>query len=148
MNLTPEQLSRLELLRAHAAEYQAAWNRHAAFDRKGGSSATPEQHAKIIAETIAGRFTNELRSELEVLEFILDEPSPVFAYPSTDRTRITNFMGTLLASVTYLGPLYEGGFHGTYRQTFRASGINGRGYFGTIYGTYCRMRATRPNHRA
>ncbi len=143
MNLTPAQLARLELLRAHATSHEAAWKAHATFDRKGGSSASPAQQKLIAAATAGGAFTNELRSDLEVLEFIRDEPSPVFAYPSIDGRRITNFMGATLARVTDLGPLYQGGFHGNYRQTFRAMGINGRTYFGTIYGTYCRMRTTR-----
>lgn len=143
MNLTPEQLSRLEHLRTHSASHDTAWKLHAVFDRKGGSSASAEQQARITAETIGGPFINELRSELEVLEFIRYDPSPYFAYPSPDRKRITNFMGAELATITYLGPLYAGGFQGGYRQTFRATAINGREYFGTIYGTYCRMRTMR-----
>ena len=139
MNLTPEQSTRLaELVRLNET-YQSAWKKHATFDRKGGSSATAEAVVKIKAEC-GFDMTNDMRSEIEVLEFIRDEPSPVFAYPSLDRKSVVTFADHKLADIYYISKPFEGGFQGSYRQTFRGHAINGRSYHGTIYGTYLRMR--------
>jgi hypothetical protein len=137
VRLSADKQARLAELRAFAARYDAAWKRHATFGRSGASSATKEQQAAIIAE--AGDFTNELRAELEGLEFIANPPARYFAYPSPDKRHVTGFMGNSLATITALGRAWRSNMGDT-RQTFRAVGHNGLRYFGTIYGTYCRLR--------
>ncbi len=136
--LTPEQTTRKAELTAFLERWEVAWKKYATFDRKGGSSATAEQLAAIKEE--AGDFTNELRSELEILRFLSEPSGPYFGYPSGDEKRITNFMAATLAFVDWLGARYRGGFQGNYRREFRATGINGVRYYGTMYGTYARMR--------
>lgn len=142
MNLTSDQTERRLELEAMHQKYRAAWAIHASFDRKGGSSATSEQLA-LIEKQCGFAWTNAMISELEVLGFLADEPSPYFAYPSLDKKTVTTFTGDILATIIYISKPFEGGFNGSYRQTFRAKAINSRTYFGTIYGTYLRMRAER-----
>lgn len=118
--------------------HQAAWDRIATFSRGGVSSATPEQQTRINEE--GGEFGNELRAELETLDFLTDKPEKVFAYPSEDLKRITGFMGNTLAHVFWVGRKFRSNM-GDERQAFCAKGINGVNYYGTIYGTYARLRA-------
>jgi hypothetical protein len=131
--MPPAQKRRAEL-RARHDRNRAAWERIATHGR-GGSSATKEQQARIEAE--GGAFSNEERAELETLDFRAEPPRAVFVYPSDDLKRLTGFMGNTLLSVTYLHPEFRGNFGDT-RRNFRAVGINGIRYSGTIYGTYAR----------
>lgn len=137
--ITPEQTARRTELRAHYERYQSAWKKHATFSRDGSSSADLEQQSRINAETPGGKFTNELMAELETLEFLMSDPRPEFLYPARDSKSLTGFMGNTLAHVTSLGAAFCSNMGDT-RQTFRARGINGANYFGTIFGTYARMR--------
>lgn len=141
--MNPEQLTRLADLRRMAATHNAAWKRHASFDRSGAASADVEQQAAIRAEC-GFDFTNEQRAELETLEFLADPPAACFAYPKSPANPwqfgdVTGFMGNVLARFYWMGRKYRDNF-GSERQSFRALGINGVHYHGTIYGTYLRMK--------
>lgn len=137
-SLTAEQSARLAQLRAMNDNHNAAWERHASFGRGGWSSADAAQQARIVA-ACGFDFTNELRAELETLEFLADPPARYFAYPSADCRSVSGFMGNTLARINHLGREFRSCFGDT-RQNFRAVGINGRTYAGTIYGTYLRMK--------
>lgn len=93
--------------------------------------------------------TNEERSRAEVIEFLANPPQPgepsYTAYISerNGKTYVTTFMGDVLAHVTSItrsrgvfGSRTSGG-------TFRATGYDGRRYYGTHNGVgmYCRLRA-------
>lgn len=140
VTLCASQQTRLAELRAMQTRHDAAWKRHASFARNGASSANAEQQAKIKAD--AGfDFTNEMRAELENLEFLTDPPVRLFCYPSNDGKRLTGFMGNALVVVSVYGGLgheYRSAF-GDKRRSVRGTGINGLRYHGTIYGTYARL---------
>lgn len=139
--LTREQSSRRSELQSMNDRHVAAWKRHATFYRSSGSSASIEQQAAIRAE-LGFDFTNELRAELETLNFLAEAPARYFAYPSTDLRNVTGFMGNTLARITSLGSAFRSNM-GDERRSFHAVGINGVRYVGTIYSTYLRMRAAR-----
>lgn len=140
VTLSAQQRARLTELREMSARHESAWRQHASFSRNGWASATPEQQARI-RETAGCDLTNELRAELETLEFLADPPAKVFCYPSADGGHLTGFMGNTLVTVSVYGGLgreYRSGL-GDVRRSVRGTGINGLRYHGTIYGTYARL---------
>lgn len=77
--------------------------------------------------------TNAEISRGEVYRFMDARPSKKNGYLSMDGKRITTYTGETLASVTYTGTTFTGNM-GNEWTPFRATGINGRQYFGRHNG--------------
>lgn len=151
--LTESETSRRLELSARNEANKAAWKQ---FTKHPHTSADEAQQAQINA---VAPMSNEERAELETLNFRADCPRPEFLYPAEDVQRapkwafapgfdsmkLTGFMGNVLMSVVQLGAEYRSSFGDT-RRSVRATGINGAHYFGTIYGTYARMRPAKSGH--
>ena len=90
----------------------------------------------------AKQVTNELRSAIEVYEFINDIPQKYFLYINEkDRTAIT-LTGDILGSVSF-GSEFRSNM-GDKRQSVTIKAINGKTYSGTYFksaGNYARIKA-------
>ena len=139
--LTESEIVRRVFLADRARKHNEAWRKHASFDRSGGGCANALQQAAIKAEC-GFDFTNEERGELELLDFKADPPVSYFAYPSDLYAHVTTFMGSSLGVITWLGQPWRSCF-GDIRRNFRLRAINDHNYYGTIFGTYVRMRMRR-----
>jgi hypothetical protein len=85
---------------------------------------------------------NELRSAIEVYEFVNNPPDKYFLYVSEVRQVVTTWTGQILGDITYMGNPYRDSFGGK-RQSIRFKGINGLQYYGTYYksaGDYARVK--------
>lgn len=84
--------------------------------------------------------TNELRSKIEVWEFINDIPEKYFLYIDEENKTATTFMGDFLGNV-FFGKEYRNNM-GDKRQQIDVYSINGKKYYGTYYksaGDYARI---------
>ena len=86
----------------------------------------------------ADEVTNELRSAIEIYEFVANPPKKYFLYPKNGSNEVTTWMGQKLGTYTVTG-VYKGNW-GDSRKTIHVKAINGKEYFGTIYGTYARIK--------
>lgn len=96
---------------------------------------------------------NSERSRLEILDFIADPPSKLFAYVqeqghARSLAFVTTWTGDTLATVTWQGDPYSCPAFGrsSERVNFRAVGVNGVSYSGIYYkssGNYCRLTKTK-----
>ena len=89
---------------------------------------------------------NRKTSATEVSRFRHGMEQHWFAYMSSDKERVTTWVGDALARITWLGAEYKCPAFGwpSTRQNFRARGIDGRDWYGTYYvssGDYVRMHA-------
>lgn len=92
----------------------------------------------------AKEVTNELRSALEVWQWLNDEPKEYFLYIYTKEgyNNATTWMGDVLGKV-YFGREYRSNF-GDVRVPIDVHGTNGIKYHGTYYkgtGDYARIKA-------
>ena len=89
----------------------------------------------------ADEVNNEMRSKLEVWEFLNDIPKKYFLYiREEDKTAIT-FTGAKLGDVSF-GSTYRSNFGDT-RQSIDVYGINGKKYHGIYFkeaGQYARIK--------
>lgn len=86
----------------------------------------------------AGEVTNDLRSAIETYEFIKNPPKKYYLYPKNGSNKVTTWTGQELGTYSITG-VYKGSF-GDRRLAIRVKAINGKEYFGTIYGTYARIK--------
>lgn len=89
--------------------------------------------------------TNELRSQIEVYEFMNDKPEKYFAYVNDVSGQLTTWTGEPLGVVSYWGTEWCSNM-GDHRQSITVNAINGIKYFGTFYkssGTYARLKAAK-----
>jgi len=87
---------------------------------------------------------NDLRSALEVYEFIHDKPEKYFLYIDEKKTEAITWTGQKLGSV-WFGREFRDNFGGK-RQPITVCGINGVKYAGTYYkssGNYARIKAVK-----
>lgn len=84
---------------------------------------------------------NELRSSIEVYEFINDIPDNYFLYIDESKKEATTWMGDKLGNVSF-GREYRDNLGGK-RQPIDVHGINGKKYHGIYYkssGNYARIK--------
>jgi hypothetical protein len=116
-----------------------AWCKANNTINKDGSSYMPTEEAlKLPFGTEA---TNELRSKIEVWEFIHNVPSKYFLYIREKENEAVTWMGDFLGTA-YLGNEYRDNFGGK-RQSVTINAINGKTYYGTYYkssGNYARIK--------
>jgi hypothetical protein len=136
MKITDTPRTRLAQLRQDHEAHEAACDAISPRTRNGWRVITPDESARIQA---IAPFNNDLRDELETLQFLDQPPERLFCYPSGDLKTLTGFMGNTLARVISLGSPYRSNM-GDKRQHVRVLAINGVEYSGTIYGTYARLR--------
>lgn len=89
---------------------------------------------------------NDLRSAIEVYEFINDPPKNYFVYINAKELTVTTWTGQRLGTLTFLGPKYRDNFGGQ-RQSVSLKAINGFRYSGTYYtssGDYARIKINKP----
>jgi hypothetical protein len=98
-----------------------------------------------VAKTLpyGGEIDNELRSKIEVWQFINDAPKEYFLYINEEKRTATTWTGDYLGTVIF-GDTYNGGFgwHSK-RQSITVNAINGKRYHGTYYkssGNYARIK--------
>lgn len=129
------------------AEYLLARN---ALDTNNAASLQycKEHKTNGIPQAIYSKFpyadmvNNDLRSKVEVYEFILDKPANYFLYISEDTQTATTWTGSKLGHV-HFGREYRSNF-GDKRQPIDIFGINGVKYHGIYYkdaGNYARIKA-------
>lgn len=90
----------------------------------------------------ANDITNELRSKIEVWEFINDKPEKYFVYIDETNKKAITWMGDNLGTV-YFGAEYRSNM-GDKRQPIDIIAINGIKYYGIYYkssGNYARIKA-------
>lgn len=95
--------------------------------------------------------TNDIRSAVEVYEFMSEKPTKYFAYVKVNpngndafHCYVTTWTGEVIGSGR-LGYEYRDSFGGR-RQSIEFLGYNGRVYSGTFYksaGDYCRVKAVK-----
>lgn len=89
----------------------------------------------------ADTVTNELRSKIEVWEFVHDIPEKYFLYIDEENWTATTWVGGTLGTVTF-GSAFKSNFGDT-RQHITVLAINGKAYYGTYYkssGNYARIK--------
>lgn len=89
----------------------------------------------------ANLVNNDLRSEIEVYEFVNDVPEKYFLYINEERKEATTWTGQRLGYVNF-GREYRDNFGGK-RVPITVNAINGRKYHGTYYksaGDYARVK--------
>jgi hypothetical protein len=133
---------------ASAEEYQVAKERIERSKVHREKYGVGKHKTCIPADAPPDPADNEDRTLVEVYEFAHENTGADghTGYVDRDLTRVTTFMGDLLATITERGPKYKipafGGFPSE-RRNFRARGIDGHIYAGVAYvssGDYCRMR--------
>lgn len=85
---------------------------------------------------------NELRSAIEVYEFVNNPPNKYFIYVSEVKQVVTTWTGQILGDITFMGNPYRDNFGGK-RQSIRFKAINGLFYHGTYFkssGDYARVK--------
>lgn len=108
-----------------------------------------ENHNGIPTEVtktfpFAGIVDNNLRSALEVYEFIDNPPVKYFLYIRESDSKAVTWMDEVLGEVSF-GKEFRGSF-GDKRQPVRIKAINGKTYSGTYYksaGNYARVKQTK-----
>lgn len=88
----------------------------------------------------AEQVTNELKTMIEVWEFMHDTPQKEFVYISEENRAATTWTGAKLGNV-YFGSQYRDNF-GSIRVPITVTGINGVKYHGTYFksaGDYARI---------
>ena len=88
----------------------------------------------------AEQVTNDIKTMIEVWEFMHDAPQKEFVYVSEENKAITTWTGAKLGSV-YFGYSYRTNF-GDVRVPITVTGINGAKYYGTYFkraGGYARI---------
>lgn len=89
----------------------------------------------------ANEINNELRSKIEVWQFLHEKPKEYFLYISEKNKNATTWMGDNLGSVSF-GKEHTSNF-GDKRQHVTVFGINGIKYYGTYFkssGNYARIK--------
>lgn len=89
--------------------------------------------------------TNELRSQIEVYEFMHEKPEKYFAYVNGVSGQLTTWTGEPLGTVSWWGTEWRSNM-GDARQAITVNAINGVKYFGTFYkgaGDYARLKASK-----
>jgi hypothetical protein len=97
-----------------------------------------------IARTFpfADKVNNDLRSMVEVWEWLNDKPQKYFCYVNEDERIATTWTGSFIGSIQ-LGREYKSNF-GDKRQDITVTGANGVKYYGTYFksaGDYARITA-------
>jgi len=88
----------------------------------------------------AEQVTNELKTMIEVWEFMHDTPQKEFIYISEDKKQATTWTGAKLGNVSFGYPYYDN--FGGKRIPITVYGINGAKYHGTYFksaGDYARI---------
>ncbi len=89
----------------------------------------------------ANEVNNDLRSAIELWEFMNDIPQSYFLYISEERKEATTWTGQKLGNV-HFGREYKDNFGGK-RQPIDVYAVNGKKYHGTFYksaGDYARIK--------
>lgn len=90
----------------------------------------------------ADKVDNNLRSKIEVWEFMHEKPQSYLVYVSTDKKEATTWTGDFLGDV-HFGNEYRSNM-GDKRQPIDVFGVNGIKYHGTFFkssGDYARLKA-------
>jgi hypothetical protein len=90
----------------------------------------------------AEEVTNELRSKIELWEFINNKPEKYFLYIDEKEKNAINWTGEYLGKV-FFGSEYRSNV-GDKRQSIEIKAINGLSYYGTYFkssGNYARIKA-------
>lgn len=130
-------------------EYSTAKEKLTAYDNSVRSWLTEHKTNGIRVEIAskmpyASEVNNDLRSMIEVWEFINNPPNKYFLYINEKESTAITWTGSVLGKVTF-GKKYKCSFGDT-RQSIRISAINGLDYYGTYFkssGTYARIKATK-----
>lgn len=88
----------------------------------------------------ANEVTNELRSAIEVYEFIANPPKKYFLYVDEKTGEVTTWTGQKLGRFTVING-YRSNMR-DFRISIRIKAINGKEYYGTYYksaGSYARI---------
>jgi hypothetical protein len=86
-------------------------------------------------KAVGMQITNELRSQVEVYEFIHNKPSSYFAYANEATKKMTTWTGEELGTIRFLT--------NSSRPSIQVTAINGLTYKGSYYkryGNYCRVK--------
>lgn len=137
---------------ASEIEYISAKEKLTAYDKSVRNWLTEHKTNGIPIEIAskmpyASEVNNEIRSMIEVWEFIKNPPNKYFLYIDEKEGTATTWTGSVLGKVTF-GTEYKCTFGDT-RQPIWIKAINGRNYYGTYFkssGNYARIRASKqPN---
>ena len=133
----------------HAAELDRNMTNAARGEPTGNIPLSSDERARIERWLGFPPPSNDAALRLALRNFLLEPPEKWFAYYDTDRVggAIKDFLGGIQGRITAIGPPRRPfGRGGTIRSvTVRA--INGYTYCGTCaveYGTYCRLRRSKP----
>lgn len=132
-----------------AAEYNTAKEKLSAYDAVANKwradNKTNGMPMDIVATMpYASEVNNEMRSKIEVWEFLNNPPDKYFLYIDEKENKAITWMGDILGSVTF-GTAYKCNFGDT-RQHITISAINGKTYHGTYFkssGNYARIKAAK-----
>lgn len=129
------------------AEYEKARSMHDAnynavkeYCRVNKTNGIPVEISKTFP--FADEITNELRSKIEVWEFMHEKPLQYFLYISEDEKEANTWKGDFLGNI-HFGREYRSNM-GDKRQPVDVFGINGIKYYGIYFkssGNYARIKA-------
>lgn len=117
-------------------EYKIALGKLSAYQTAANEYMKANKTNGIPAETCAtfpyaNEVSNEMRSAIELYEFMNNPPDKYFLYIDEDKAIATTWTGQQLGSVTF-GKEYKSNM-GDKRQSVSIWAVNGHTYYGTYY---------------